>query len=362
MQALEKLAHAAPWYYASFSALDRYFRTDTDGPLHVSFEGDLVDLARAVADLDFPGVHFADAATWDGDRRIYFRCIEPGSKLPPQTFRPLNLLYDERRTRYLDPYDDYRSIRGPVLEATTEPHSPLHRLIDAAVALARYPHTLDRELDPIESFPALEPETLKTVLIGVLTGRYAERGVALLKRHGFVDAYLPELSAMDGTQHSKEHHPEGDVWAHSIQTFGYRRSLDLRLTLGLLLHDAGKPTAIPVAGRRFDGHAEIGTRLARRLLRRLEFSENVVEDVAWLVEKHMFPGAIHKLPTFRTERLMSHRLFPLLLELYRCDLESTYRGPEGYYRACKVYRDFLKHNANPFRDADGKKLVRLYVD
>jgi poly(A) polymerase len=59
---------------------------------------------------------------------------------------------------------------------------------------------------------------------------------------------------------------------------------------------------------------------------------------------------------------MADERFPILLELYRCDLESTYRGPDGYYRACKIYRDYLKNEANPFRSADGKKLVRLFVD
>jgi poly(A) polymerase len=184
----------------------------------------------------------------------------------------------------------------------------------------------------------------------------------LLREYGFVDAYWPELAGMYGTQQSKEHHPEGDVWTHSLETFRYRRTRDLVLTLALLLHDSGKPQAVPVAGRRFDGHAEIGATLAARLLRRLQFGESAVEDVRWLVHRHMFPGALHLLPTFRTERLMADSLFPFLLELYRCDLESTFRGPTSYYRACKIYRTYLKNSSNPYRTAEGKKLVRMYVD
>jgi poly(A) polymerase len=59
---------------------------------------------------------------------------------------------------------------------------------------------------------------------------------------------------------------------------------------------------------------------------------------------------------------MAHPLFPVLLELYRCDLESSYRGPSAYYKACRIYRSYLKNSNNPYRGADGKKLVRLYVD
>lgn len=362
MSALTNLREQATWYYSSFSALDRYFGRSEQPALYVTVEGDLVTLARAIPELEFPGVRHADAAAWDDGRRVYFRCIDPSTKPRPQTFRPLNLLYDPSRERYLDPYDDYRSIRSETLEPTDEPHEPLHRLLDAAIAVARYPHRLEIDLDPVARFHELPAETLRALLAQILTGHFPERGLRLLDEHGFVDAYFPELSAMKGTTHSKEHHPEGGVWEHSLETFRYRRSQDLTLTLGLLLHDSGKPLAKPSGGRRFDGHAEIGAKLASKLLRRLGFADSLVEDVYWLVSKHMFPGALHVLPTFRTERLMADARFPLLLELYRCDLESTYRGPDGYYRACKIYRDFMKHSANPYRSADGKKLVRLYVD
>lgn len=361
MEALAGLS-SSRWYYSSFSALDHYFQREPAPVAYVTVEGDLIALAKAIPDLEFPGVRHADAATWDDGRRVYLRCIDPHTKPRPQAFRPLNLLYDPVGVRYLDPYDDYRALRGEELEPTDEPYDPLHRLLDASIAVSRYPHRLARELESLGRFPELPTETLRSLLAQILTGPFPDNGLRLLDEHGFVDAYLPELTAMKGTSHSKEHHPEGDVWNHSLETFRYRRSRDLALTLGLLLHDSGKPLAVPHGGRRFDGHAEIGAKLAGKLLRRLGFDEDLVEDVFWLVSRHMFPGALHALPTFRTERLMADRRFPVLLELYRCDLESTYRGPDGYYRACKIYRDYMKNSANPYRDAAGKKLVRLYVD
>jgi len=362
MDCLTDLRTEAAWYYSSFSALDRYFGRPDQPVVHVTVEGDLVALARAIPDLEFPGVKHADAAVWDGDRRVYFRCIEPDAKPPRQSFRPLNLHYDPARERYLDPYDDYHSLRSESLEPTDEPCDPLHRLMDAAIAVSRYPHVLSESLAQIETFGELPRETLRSLLAQMLTGPFPDKGLRLLDEHGFVNAYFPELAGMKTTEHSKEHHPEGDVWNHSLETFRYRRLPDLVLTLGLLLHDSGKPLAVPNGGKRFDGHAEIGAKLARKLLRRLDFAPQIVDDVSWLVARHMFPGALHLLPTFRTERIMADDRFPVLLELYRCDLESTYRGPDGYYRACKIYRDFMKNSANPYRSAAGKKLVRLYVD
>jgi poly(A) polymerase len=362
MNVTQELEAVAPWYLASFSALDRYFGQENDHITHLAVEGDLVTLAKGVPNLDFPGVYNADAATWSDGKRVYFRCIDPDGKPIRRSYPILNFMYDPAGNRYVDPYDAYRTLRGDKLATADSGEPALHKLMDAAMTVSRYHHALDEQPEPVSHFPDLPAETLFMVLTNVLTGRNADRGLDLLQRSGFLDAYIPELTPMRGTAHSKEHHPEGDVWTHSVHTLRYRRTTDLTLTLALLFHDSGKPAAIPKEGRRFDGHAEIGAKLASRVLRRMGFDQQIVDDVYWLVQKHMFPGAIHKLPTFRTERLMSHRLFPLLLELYRCDLESTYRGPEGYYRACKVYRDFMKHSSNPWRDADGKKLVRLYVD
>ena len=59
---------------------------------------------------------------------------------------------------------------------------------------------------------------------------------------------------------------------HTLATFAHRKVPDLVLSLGLLLHDAGKPRATPQEGKRFFAHAEIGARVARRFLGRLGFA------------------------------------------------------------------------------------------
>jgi poly(A) polymerase len=76
----------------------------------------------------------------------------------------------------------------------------------------------------------------------------------------------------------------------------------------------------------------------------------------------MMPGALDRLPDNRREPLMASADFPQLLELYRCDLSSTYRGPEGYYGACRVYRRYLKKARSLDRERIGRELVELYVE
>lgn len=208
----------------------------------------------------------------------------------------------------------------------------------------------------------LTPLEQRFVLNGVLTGKNAAAGLQVLMDSGFVGAHWPLLAAMDEIVHSKEQHPEGNVWRHTLEAFLHRKVLDPELALGLLLHDAGKPFARENNGNRFDQHAQIGSVKARRFLQGLGYPASTVDAVEFLVKYHMVPGALPKLPVYRTESLMASPLFPDLLELYRCDVSSTYRGPDGYYRACRTYRAFLKNSNNPFRTSDGKKRLRLLVE
>jgi poly(A) polymerase len=55
---------------------------------------------------------------------------------------------------------------------------------------------------------------------------------------------------------------------------------------------------------------------------------------------------------------MSSLLFPALLELYRCDESSSFKGLDGYYQSSAVYQSYLKYRRSPYRSADGKKLKR----
>jgi poly(A) polymerase len=238
---------------------------------------------------------------------------------------------------------------------------PEQLLFEAAILVSRYPYELEAEtLLPLPRDFGLDSQ--RDLLTLMLTGPTPERGLELLRRSGFVDAYWPELAELAGLDQSKEYHPEGDAWAHTLETFRHRKLPALGLSLALLLHDVGKPKAEQVEGRKFDRHAEIGSAVAERFLGRLGFSRRLVDDVSFLVRYHMMPAALPRLPANRSAGVIDDPRFPILLELYKCDELSTFRGPDGYYEACAAYRTWLKNSRNPWRGSDGKKLARMYLE
>lgn len=362
-----------PVYLAGSSALDIYFGDGSSERLVVAVEGTLIDLAKSFSELEYPGIEEFDARLTTDDGQIYFTCFDSGQRPPAQYFAAMNLYYDYRNRKFLDFRSVYYDIRSGELRPLEGEPLPAgaadwQLIVDAAILIARYNlNPGDLELPAPPQAVELSPEGQRLLLELVLTGKYTKQGLAFLSKSGFVARHWPEFAKMDGINHSKAHHPEGNVWEHTLETFSYRKTQDLVLSLGLLFHDSGKPYAQRRDNRMFDGHAEIGMEIGRGLMKRLGFPDEVISDASFLIRQHMLPPYIAKLATYRTEAVMSNPLFPLLLELYRCDVSATYRGPDGYYEACKVYRRFLKNSKNPFRGADGKKLngkklLKLYVE
>jgi poly(A) polymerase len=350
-------------FIGSVSALELYYGKELSEPVNLVLRGSLADIAREFDDVDFPGMDGCDAvARFDGHACL-IRCIDDDEPFPRMPFSVQNLFYDPRRRVFLDPLNIYVDIRRGEPRLLDEVCCDEQTVLEAALLYSRFKYPRNSFYKGLEyNWEHISVYEQRLLLSRILRGKYAHRGLDILKRSGLIHALWPELARMDAAEHAKEHHPEGNAWEHTLETFRYRKTTDLALSLGLLLHDAGKPVAKRNEGNTFDRHAQIGSGIARRFLERLEFEDDLLDEVVFLVREHMLPAFIPRLPTYRTERSMSSPWFPKLLELFRCDLSSTFRGPEKYYEACCTYRSFLKNRKNPFRTAEGKKQLRLYVE
>jgi poly(A) polymerase len=358
-------------YEASFSALDAYFGAEAAPVRFILAACDLQDLAASIDAIRYPGLYFADAALDTGPAELvdagrrsvstyYFHCAEFPAETQGPVYAQLDLYRDVRRDVFLDPHGVYPTLRRPILSfaETQTKDSGERRLFETAVLLSRYMYELPQGGPEPESPRDCSIEFQRALLSLILTGQSPWRGLEYLRQSGFIERYWPELERLSGTNHSKEYHPEGDAWAHTLETFRHRKAPSLGLSLALLLHDIGKPGAESSEGRQFDGHAEIGRSIAERFLVRLGFPPALIAEVSFLVRYHMIPAALPRLPSNRLEGIIDNPHFPDLLELYKCDELSTFRGPEGYYEACSAYKAWLKNSRNPYRNADGKKLAR----
>ena len=101
----------------------------------------------------------------------------------------------------------------------------------------------------------------------------------------------------------------------------------LELVLSVLLHDIAKPPTFTVdeTGRiRNNGHDRIGAEMSAVILRRLRYSNQVIEDVCSMVGNHMNFMNVQKMRPAKLKRFMARTTYQEELELHRVDCTSSH--------------------------------------
>jgi putative nucleotidyltransferase with HDIG domain len=204
----------------------------------------------------------------------------------------------------------------------------------------------------------VSPERVRDELVRTLTEGGARRGFELLDASGLLAEVLPEAAALKGVQQPPEFHPEGDVWTHTLIMLEGLRSPPPALAMGVLLHDIGKPGTFRMADRiRFDGHVELGVKIARGILNRLKFSNADSDQIIALVENHMRFMSIGRMRESKLKRFLRMPDFDGHLELHRLDCASSHGGFDSYEFAKQKLAELPPEQLRPKRLLNGNDLM-----
>jgi poly(A) polymerase len=202
-------------------------------------------------------------------------------------------------------------------------------------------------------------ERIRDELTLMLTEGHARRAFELLDETGLLTEVLPEAVKMHGVEQPPQFHPEGDVWVHTMLLLE-KLEADVSPTLawGALLHDIGKPAtfqppnpAVPGDRIRFNGHVEVGVRMAEEILGRLRFSNEDTEQIVGLVKNHMRFGDILQMRESTLKRFLRLPKFDEHLALHWMDASSAH-GDLRLYRFAKE-----RYEATPVETMRPKLLV-----
>ncbi|WP_129841467.1 CCA tRNA nucleotidyltransferase [Streptomyces sp. RFCAC02] len=206
------------------------------------------------------------------------------------------------RKEFIDPHDGLSDLARRVLRTPGTPEESFSDDPLRMMRAARFAAQLDFAVaEPVqaamramaERIDIVSAERVRDELNKLLLSEHPREGITLLVDSGIADRVLPEIPAL--RLERDEHHRHKDVYEHSLtvleQAIGLEKEgPDLVLRLAALLHDIGKPRT-----RRFESdgrvsfhhHEVVGAKMTKQRMTRLKYPNDMVRDVARLVELHL---------------------------------------------------------------------------
>jgi putative nucleotidyltransferase with HDIG domain len=243
------------------------------------------------------------------------------------------LFYDPETDRILDYVGGQADLAARTLRAIGEARERFREDHLRLLRAIRFATVLDFEIEPgtwaalSEAAPLIgkiSPERIRDELDRIWRSAQRVRGFDLLVASGLMAEILPEILALKGCEQPPQFHPEGDVFVHTRLMLSYLPAeASLPLVLSVLFHDIGKPatqTRDAETGRiRFNGHDRVGAEMTGAVLRRLKYSNEVIDAVIPAVANHMNFIGVKEMKTSTLKRFLARPHIDDELALHRVD-------------------------------------------
>lgn len=279
------------------------------------------------------------------------------------------LLYDPLNDAVLDHVGGRKDLEARVIRAVGDPRARFDEDKLRMMRAVRFTGQLGFALDSATeaAIRAMAPQVLQTSWerirdelgkLIVCDGRAA--ALDLLHRTGLLKVILPEVAAMEGVEQPPEFHPEGDVWTHTKLAMKSLKSPSFIVALSTLLHDVGKPPTFVRADRiRFNQHDKVGAKMSRDIGERLKLSNEEIEELAWIVDRHLVFLGWPNLRQATLKKLFANPWFDHLMEVVRADTLGSMATDE-YVREILAARAAIPpEQIKPERLVTGNDLIAM---
>ncbi len=218
---------------------------------------------------------------------------------------------DEEDLKLIDPYGGQQDLSDGIIRAVGDAGERFRedalRLMRAVRFHAQLGFRIEKETMAAVKAEAkllehIAKERIRDEMTKMLMTARAGEGIEIMRTTGLLKFVLPEL--LDGVGCEQNQHHIYDVYQHNLKSLEYSASKNhsLVVRLAALLHDVGKPATRvwkdDSRGKKvrngkpgdwtFYNHQVVGARIAKQMLQRLHFSNEIVDQVCLLVYEHMF--------------------------------------------------------------------------
>ena len=324
----------------------------------------LEDQSFEVASFRFDGPYL------DGRRPSQVRYGTLQEDILRRDFTINGMVYDPIENRVIDLVEGKKDLARRCIRAIGDPRQRFEEDRLRMVRAIRFAASLNFDIDSL-TFDAIKgsaamitqisSERIGEEVTRILTEGGARRGFELLDETGLLQILLPEIEQMKGIEQSPDHHPEGDVFEHTLLTLSHLEAPTETLAYGCLLHDVGKPVCFRKEADRitFYGHTDRGAEMAEAILKRLKRGRAAWERVAYLVKNHLRHTQATKMRLSTLKRFLREEGIDELLELARIDALSS-SGDLQYYQFCRErLAEMQEEEIRPEPLLRGKDLIEM---
>ena len=336
-------------------------KTDDPAPdAPPSSKSNAIEVATFRSDVSYSDGRHPDAVRFSRD---------PREDVERRDFTINGLLMDPISGEVLDFVGGRADLDARLIRTIGEPRQRFTEDKLRMLRAVRFAARFDYQIDPA-TFTAIQHmarlihqvscERVRDELTKMLTEGHARRAFLLLDASNLLHEVLPEISGMKAVEQPPQFHPEGDVFVHTLLLLqNLPHPCPATLAWGALLHDVGKPPTFRVAPDRirFDGHVEVGMKMAEEICRRLRFSNDDTEQILALVQHHMRFGQITLMKESTLKKFLRMPKFEEHLDLHRMDCQSSHGDLSSYRFAQETLAAIPPENMRPAPLVTGDDLI-----
>ena len=293
---------------------------------------------------------------------------DPRQDVARRDFTINGILLDPESGQVLDFVDGRKDLQDRIIRAIGDPERRFGedklRMLRAVRFAARFEYAIESATfaaikKMAREIQIVSRERVRDELTRMLTEGHGRQAFLLLDETGLLKHVLPEISAMKGVEQPPEFHPEGDVFVHTLLLLDHLpQPCPPTLAWGALLHDVGKPATFRVADRiRFDGHVEVGVKMAEEICSRLRFSGDDQEQILALIDNHMRFGHVTRMKESTLKKFLRMRDFGEHLALHRADCLASHGDLRTYEFVNEKLSAIPPETMRPSRLVKGDDLI-----
>lgn len=242
----------------------------------------------------------------------------------------INAIAYNPKTGIIDPFDGVNDLRLKTIRCVGDPNERLKedylRILRAVRFATQLGFTIDvRTANACAKFSSklkdISKERIRDEIIKILLSDKPSYGIRLMRDFGILQVIVPEIIPAIGFDQRNPHH-DLTVFGHTLEVLDNSPKV-LEVRLAALFHDIGKPYTFEVDENgigHFYGHEKISAEIAKEVLTRLNFSNELIKNTLVLISGHMnYAKELNKKYVKKQLQKIGYENFNNLIELQIAD-------------------------------------------